>query len=49
MERITSNPTKGLVPHEGFGNLHGIGENHFLRRFKSYGLSFYLLPKEENK
>jgi hypothetical protein len=37
MKRITSNPTKGLVPHEGFGNLHGIGENHFLRRFGAMG------------
>jgi hypothetical protein len=37
LERITSNPIKGLVPHKGFGNLHWIGENHFLRRLRAMG------------
>jgi hypothetical protein len=37
MERITSNPTKGLVPHEGFGFLHWIEENHFLKEFRAMG------------
>jgi hypothetical protein len=48
MERITSNPTKGFVPHRGFGNLHEIGENHFLRKFRAMG-RVYLLHKEEKK